>query len=492
MAYKKHYTAASVKLAGRRIGNRVHLLMVFNYSFKEGNHYETLKHPTGHAVEAHEWDGKDFTPQFKKKNAAAWVGIMDDVATLRTTIFKSYDDLKKVIGHRPHPEAVLAAMRKNEEQITPVTLADYIREICQEPSFNAGGRTVQKYITTAMTIDLLTGIRKAVRAADGNHPLHGWVKGDGPVMLANFNLTDWNDINAIIKRAAKPLTVAARGHKGVEGLVWTIGDEPSIYSVNSLEKFQQQVKAVIHYAIKTERLKAINTSKFEKVQRNEPRKPHLTVEEVIHLVQTRFSDPILERTRQIMVVQVFSGVAVSNVRRILEANIQWVSGRTFNFPMINDARRKTGNPCAIPVFRPLLDILQAERPEMPTWDQQYNDDLKRTAKALGFDRVFFRLEHRAHGETVASEVDLAEALASHAMRRTTKNFFQTELQVHRDRCCDMMGHAYADEAADRSYLDMPPERSAELFIKQVMAMADEVCPELDLIVTKAKEVRQRA
>lgn len=489
MAYNKIYTASSIKLAGRRVAGRVHLIMSFNYGYRGARgQYLTLKVPTGHAVEPHEWEGNDFTPTFRRKHAAVLVGITEDVSTIRKAIFTVYEDLKTKNGCKPSPDQILAAMLVNDKQATPITMAEYIREICGDPAFNDGSRTLQKYRTAAATIDLLTGIREAVHA-DAKHPLRGWVKGEGPVMLNGFSSTDWNDIIAIVKRSGKYLTVAARSPGG---LVWTTPDQPSAYSVNSLEKFQQNLKAVLHYAQKTKRVKGIDTSEFDKAKRKKTRKPYLTTEEVVRLCQTRFDNHVMERTRKLMVVQVFTGCAIGDLRDTMAKTIHWISGRSFDFPMIYGKRNKTGNPCAIPVFRPLMDALEGQRVQVPDWDQQYNDHLKRTAKALGLDRVFFKLEHRAHGGSIAKELDLSKALASHAMRRTTKNLFQKELQVNRDRVCDMMGHNYGDDEADRDYLDMSPENSAELFIRQVRVMADEVCPELDLIVTRAKEERKRA
>ena len=58
--YKKTYGPASIRLVGRPVQGRIHLLLTFNYGFLVMDagrppQYLTLRVPTGHALEASEW-----------------------------------------------------------------------------------------------------------------------------------------------------------------------------------------------------------------------------------------------------------------------------------------------------------------------------------------------------------------------------------------------------------------------------------------------------
>ncbi len=249
--YMKSYSPSSIHLVGRPVKDRIHLILAFNYGFRVSERgkppqYLTLRVATGHALAQNEWDMAEqtFTAAFQKRKNAQWVNISDDAAALRTEIWGTYQALSKEYGGKPSPDQMIARMKVNTEQIEHIPLADYIRQIIVDPTFCNNARTRKKYMTTAALFDLLPAVRTL--AKDETHPLFGWIKGEGEVMLGLFTAVDWNDFSNLIARAAAYLPYStSKNKKTITSLKWTTGEQPSRYSVNTLEKYQQQVKTAL-------------------------------------------------------------------------------------------------------------------------------------------------------------------------------------------------------------------------------------------------------
>ncbi|MBK9148407.1 MAG: hypothetical protein IPM12_11410 [Flavobacteriales bacterium] len=499
--YKKTYGPASIRLVGRYVQGRIHLLLAFNYGFRamevgRSPQYLTLRVTTGHAVDASEWDMTEqaFSGSFMKKKKDQLVQITEGVAELRAEVWNTFKALSKELGGKPHPDQILARLKVDTEQITPIPLADYIREIIADPNFCNNIRTRQKYSTTAALLDMLPVIRSM--AKDKTHPLFGWIKGEGEVMLGNFTPLDWTDFSNLIARSTEYLPYAdPKDMKSTDAWKWAVDEQPSRYSVNTLEKYQQQIKTTLNHAIENKRIKSIDTTSFVSASREHTVKPYLTAEELSHLVLTKLDKPHLENCRQLMVLQGFTGVDITDLRQVLTKDIQWFKGKTFDFTAIRMVRTKPPmNEMVIPLFTPALDVLKGVRPVMPPDDQTHNRHIKEVALAMGFNRLYDQIEVKVRGKKSKKEqnsLPLHSVLSSHDFRRTTKQWAEEDMGIARDLVCQMMGHKLPDKSADRAYLNRPLEKKAELLVIQAMAMADEVFPGIDLINVRFREPERR-
>lgn len=476
----KEYKPHHIKLVGRPVRGRVHLTLSFNYGYKLGGKYQTLRVATGYAVSPKEWDvaEQDFTKYMDKDTKRK---IDSDVLDLQTRIHEAYSELLDETGHKPSPDQILVRKGKHTEQDTPIKLSDFIREIIADQTWMRTERTAQKYRTVADLLDVLEEVRDDKRIKDQ-------MKGKGPVMLHTYGVDDWTDMATMITRAATPLTAWGRAKHGIAHIKWTDAKNPPYYAVNTLEKVQQNLKAALRRALVLDRVKTLPLDKLKKVSRQDATKVHLTTEEISRVVMARMSSPHLEMTRQAFVVQLMTGVPIGDLRTILSAPITSITGKSFDFGAIYHVRRKTCTPQLIPLFGPALDILSGPRPNIPADDQPYNRNLKALCRELGLDRTVHMVRPLALGGVHAKLVPLWNEVSSHSARHSAKTMMEEDLSINRDLVCDMMGHAYEDnKSADRGYRHRSPEQSAERLIKQAMVEADDVFPDFPLVVVRYRE-----
>lgn len=486
--YLKNYTKEHIRLTGRRDGDRVHLVLSFNFGCKVGGKYVTLRVATGHAVDHSHWDmdQMDFRLTAPKPQK---MSIMASCADLREQVWTAYTALTKEIGGKPTPDQVLARMKGDEMLATPVTLADWIREIVQDPTFVKTERTGKKYLTAAAFLDAVQLVRDA-------KVLPGFIQGKGPIMLSMTDV-DWSDLAMMMQRAASPISKTINYRGGVEAIQWIKNDEASFYSVNTLEKLQQGVKAALHHAVRKGRVK-IDTSRFGKATPKKATQEFLTADEIDCVIASETMSgekitlpPYLDNVRRLFVCELMLGVAVSDMEEILTKPVRWISGERIDFAAIYHVRDKTQTKMTIPVFRPAMDLLEGTTPRpYMICEVDYNKWLKEVCQRLGLDRVFHLVEPKANGKSVESEVPLCTMVSSHTSRRSLKELLERTCRVARPLVCQMMGHSlHADKGADQAYLSGSNDKMAEQLVEQVMDIEHRL--PFDLTVTRQREERKR-
>lgn len=490
MNYTKQYKPTSIRLVGIPKGETTYLSLYWNYGFSVQNigadgefvtKYRTLRVSIGHAIPKCSWvvpieetkprnshEEGDFSPAFRRKNKSLLSIIISDAEQLRERIFKYYVDHLRENGTKPHPEQILTAVKGKAVSAVRVRLSDYIRQHARSPLVT-NDRTAKKFRGLADMVDVLVAVRKS-------NILKDYMLGSGDIHVDSMCEADWIDFRTLYQRAACMVTITYRaatskGMDGVAALRWTGKSQPAFYSVNTLEKAQQNLKTVLARAKKSN-LTKLDLDTLDKVSRKEPKKEHLEADEIAKVITTRFDQDYLENTRRLFLIEILTGVPVGGMRRLLDRPITLINGKHIKFPAVWSVRDKTKTPHLIPIFQGAWDLLSGpDKPHMIS-DSDYNAWLKIICSRMGLDRAFQVCEPKANGSMPDKLVPLHTQVSSHTCRRSLKVLLEGDLHIPRERVCDMFGHSYGDKSADRAYMTVSPERSAELLVRQVMDEQD--------------------
>ncbi len=463
----KHYTAQSIKVQGKLERGKVHLYLVFHYGYKQERlgpngqiltTYHPLKASTGQTVDPSNWQDGDFTATFRRRHGAAASQITASVEQQRQKLFSAYADLMDKLDHLPSPEQIADHFRGRKAQATKVRLADYIRQHADSDRCpNKGSK--KKFRTLAKLIDILETLRQAGLLRDH-------IQGRGVIYLHSFNEADWNDFATMLRRATCYV-----GHVfdryGVEGLRFKRGSERSVYAMNTVEKYQKNLRSILRTAYKQKLAVSVDLTLLEKVKYRHERKEYLNVHEINTLLTTRMESDALDNVRRLFLLQLFCGVRVGDLKGLLQKPVALVRGNERSFHAINIVTSKTKTKVCIPLFAPALHILSHDK---PVWvsEQRQNEHLKEICRQVGIDRMECVKIVRADGFTETKDVPLWSQVSTHTARRSVKTAFEGgPLFCSRRIVAAFMGHAVNDGAVDNSYFCLNEEQYGEALLQQV-------------------------
>lgn len=153
----------------------------------------------------------------------------------------------------------------------------------------------------------------------------------------------------------------------------------------------------------------------EKIPSYQPDTFALTQQELDLLISSDLSEyPILEKSRDIFIFQIFTGQRVGDVM-----DIQY--NQIFNDKWQIRQKKEDKFPVTIPLTSLCLKILKkyngSDKPLPVKSHQKYNEDLKKIAKKIGLNRIIIRF-FKSGNKDIVLENPIYEIISSHTARRT--------------------------------------------------------------------------
>lgn len=463
----KHYTAQSIKLQGKLERGKIHLYLVFHYGHRQERlgpngqvltTYHPLKVSTGQSVHPSNWQDGDFTATFRKRHGSVANHITAAVEDQRQKLFAAYTALMEKLNHLPSPEQIADQFRGRKVHVTKVRLADFIRQYADSEHCPSDGSR-KKYRTLAKLVEVLEVAREESLLRDHT-------QGRGLIYLHSFAEADWNDFATMLRRATCYLTNAFQRY-GVNGLQFKRGVEHSVYAMNTVEKYQKNLRTILHLARKQKHSLSVDLELLEKVKYRRERKEYLNIHEINTLLATKLENDALDNVRRLFLLQLFCGVRVGDLKGLLERPVALVRGNERSFHAINLATKKTKTKVCIPLFAPALHILSHDK---PIWvsEQRQNEHLKEICRLVGIDRIECVMIVRADGFTDIQEVPLWGQVSTHTARRSAKTMLESgPLFCSRRIVGAFQGHSVNDGAADSAYFCLNEAQYAEALLQQV-------------------------
>jgi site-specific recombinase XerD len=203
---------------------------------------------------------------------------------------------------------------------------------------------------------------------------------------------------------------------------------------NGVAKNMQQLKRVIRVALLNEWIAKDPFAKYE-CKLEEPKRVHLTKEELHRLEQLALPSERLTKVRDVFVFSCYTGLAYADVSKLSQDHIHTINGTNW---IILD-RTKTKNQSTIPIFPKAMEILKhyqnsKSRHLLPLISSQnLNKYLKEIAETAGINK---RLSFHAARHTFATTVTLnngvditsVSAMLGHKMLKTTQIYAKVNLQ----------------------------------------------------------------
>ena len=141
------------------------------------------------------------------------------------------------------------------------------------------------------------------------------------------------------------------------------------------------LKTYINEAVNFERIATSPYSKF-RTEHGKAKEGRIVKEEDIKKIQECDLPKSLEKIRDLAVVQFYTGLAYSDLMNFDYSKVKDVDGRK----MLVNERVKTGEPYYVPLFSPVVSILEKYGNVLPKISmQQYNMRLKVVAEYAGLD-----------------------------------------------------------------------------------------------------------
>ncbi|MCU7551800.1 site-specific integrase [Chitinophagaceae bacterium LB-8] len=201
---------------------------------------------------------------------------------------------------------------------------------------------------------------------------------------------------------------------------------------NGVAKNMQQLKRVIRIAMLNEWMEKDPFAKYQ-CKLIEPKRVHLTNEELQHLELLPLPSERLIKVKDIFVFACYTGLAYADVSKLSKEHIQWINKRNW---IILD-RTKTKNQSTIPLLPKAEEILKKYGGEkgkelLPVISSQnLNKYLKEIAGMAGFKK---RLSFHAARHTFASlalnngvDITTVSAMLGHKMLKTTQIYARVNL-----------------------------------------------------------------
>lgn len=462
------YDQDDIRIQADVNGKTANLLFTFSYGTDSDGRRLRFRTTTGKSIPAKHWVEGDFSPAFKASRE--FTKLSGHLATKQREIIAAYDAHVTQTATQPTPEQLADAIRGVKKATERIKMSDFTREYAATKSHPL---TAAKYRTLADMIDYTTelcqGKAKRFTTSRDTPYLHTWSE------------VHHNDLSEVIKRAACRLgdTIKDRGIDAVQ----FVGDAPDLlptYGINTLEKYQQCVRAVINHAKRTKRVVNVEATALHKVPKVDPEQTCLDLDELATLINAApFGEDVvrsreLNDARRIFIVMCLTGVAIGDIRQFLAAPIDAIRGRSILFRSVTYTRAKTGITAMVPLTAPVLDVLSSDVPPvMPKFDQQLCDDIKLVCKKLGLDRTVIAVVPKADGSKPIERGPLHEVVHPHMGRATCKTLWQEELECDRALVCSIMAHVLPKDA-DMKYARMPRERKAEKVYLMARMEADKL------------------
>lgn len=486
MVYTKNYNEDSIRVTHKQVGEHGYLFLYLDYAFVESRYdvatgmykeqYRPFRNSTGIKLDKKYWSKDGLSEQFKKDHGSRrYAEVLNDLEVQKNAVIKAYGALKAELGTKPSPEQIRdRLMGKAEKNNARLPLAQYIEYLAASKKVR-DRRTKLKYKTLATYIRALEACRNENAAfqsmAEG---------GRGVIYLSTFSMKDWNDLQLMVQEAATDIPRTYRKDKGAHGISF-IGDP--VYAEATLQKLQANLLAALRKAKKdpTSGL-TIDLDTLEKTSAHSTRKVHLHPEEIQQVLKGGFNKrrSHLENARKLMLLQIFSGVRVSDLPKILHNEIRDVRGRRTTFKGIYLSTMKTGEPICLPLLKPMLGLLLGgDKPHMIA-EANLNLYYKEVARALGLDRIIHTVERKANAKKIDHQDELHTVLRSHDCRRTFFSMLTGYLYVSRLLATQATGHRLSNaQGEDEGYFQLSPEHKAECLLAQIL-LAQENLP-FDLV-----------
>ena len=482
ITYNKNYQADSIRISHKQVGKHGYLFLLFNYGYLGSQydveheiyieHYRPFQCTTGIALERKYWTKDGLSEDFRKDHGSRlYAEILGKLESLKNKVFQAYEGLTKDLGKKPSPEQLRDRLNgKSDKASTRMPLALYIDSLAQSKKVR-DRKTKLKYRTLATYIRALEACR------EHNSEFQSMCEGTrGVVTVSSFNLQDWNDLQLLVQETGTEIPQTFRKAKSARSFAF---DGEGYYSEATLHKLQSNLLAVLRRAKKDPALGArIDIDTREKISAQSTRKVSLNPEELGTVLERdfTFTSGHLVNARKLMILQLFSGVRVSDLSKILDNPIREVRGRRTTFQAIYLSTKKTGEAICLPLLQPMLDVLlSGHKPHMIAVTN-LNNYYKEVACDLGLTRIIHRVERKANAVRVDHQDELHSVFRSHDCRRSFFGLLTGYLYVSRLLATQVTGHRLSRaQGEDEGYFNLSPEHKAESLLAQIY-LAEENLP----------------
>ncbi|HEX2533338.1 MAG TPA: site-specific integrase [Chitinophagaceae bacterium] len=203
---------------------------------------------------------------------------------------------------------------------------------------------------------------------------------------------------------------------------------------NGVIKNMQQLKRVLRVALQNEWMKKDPFAHYQ-CKIVEPKRVHLTTEELIKVEQLYIPGDRLQRVRDVFVFCCYTGLAYADVRKLTQEHIQQINSMDW---IILD-RTKTKNQSVIPILPKAREVLNKYPPQaqgrlLPVISSQnMNKYLKELAGLSGINKRFsFHAARHTFATTVTLnagvDITTVSAMLGHKMLKTTQIYARVNME----------------------------------------------------------------
>lgn len=477
MVYQKQHSQDSIRVQHKEVRGHGYLFVVMDYAYKElrfntntGKYvqqYCPFRMSTGMTLDRKYWAKEGLNDLYRQDHGIRkFSELLNELENAKKDVFNAYEELLGELGSKPSPDQIKERLlNKKSKSVARMPLATYITELAQSKKVK-DKKTKMKYNTLATYI-------RAVEVARKEHPtFRKMSEGKGVMFLDSFGLKDWSDIELMVQEVSTDIPRTFVKH-GVVGIKF---DGIGFYAEATLEKIQANLLAVLRRASRDPDLKiSMDLTSLEKIRIRSGRKVHLTPEEIQKVIQHKFKQPYLENARQLMVVHLLTGVRISDLSKILSTPIRDVQARRTKIKVVYLSTHKTGQAICLPMFQPVLDILQSKKKPHMVAGATLNLYYKEVAAKIGLDRIIHIVERKANSTTVDHQDELFKVITTHDCRRSFFSMLTGYLFVSRILATQATGHRLSNaQGEDEGYFQLGPEHMAESLLAQALLSQDNI------------------
>lgn len=381
----------------------VYLTFNYNYVHQDGKR-KGLRLATGIKLDTADWNNGWFALNFQKRNRQDFNNCVNRIEELKGQIWSAYQSFDQT----PSPDQILDQIKNgNKQQVAPadnMPLDQWIMSILptmrkQNGSF-ISDRSKQKFETVARMIS-------ALQALSGER-----------ITLGNFDRDTWNAFGDMMSNASCDIARMFDLY-GIDALRNNMNG--GYYRLTSKKKNQASLKQLLKYAVDEydvdlpiNKFKLVVVAKNDKVD-----KTYLQLDELKLLVDGRQDlPPYLDNARQLLVLACFLGCRFADIETILSTKVTTYKGQQ----MVKYTSHKTNTMVAAPVFGPVAQILNDNRPHAIS-NQKLNDYAKELLSILGIDREWMESFTTADGQVVQRTRKVSDIISSHMGRRTAYSMY---------------------------------------------------------------------
>lgn len=487
MSYNKTYGEESIRVVHKQIGQHGYLFLHFSYAFIEGRYdvasgkyieqYRPFRLSSGIPMAKKYWTAEGVLSEQYRKDLGGrkYAAVLTEIENQKKRIIQAYDALVGELSKKPSPEQLRDRLSgRIERKKANLPLAEYIESLAASKKVR-DNRTKMKYRTLATYVRALESCRNE------NTVFQSMSEGDrGVIYLSSFSMKDWSDFALMVQEASTDIPRTYRQTRSARHIYF---DGEPLYAESTLQKLQAGLLATLRMAQKDPDITVgVEIDSLQKIAAKSSRRVHLHPEEIQLILEGSFrnSSAHLENARSLMLLQLFTGVRVSDLPQVLGNQIREVRGRRTIFKALYLSTTKTGEPICLPLLKPVLDILEGEqKPHMiaPTNLNQY---YKEVARRLDLNRIIHTVERKANAMRIDHQDELHTVLRTHDCRRTFFSMLVGYLFVSRLLATQATGHRLSNaQGEDEGYFQLSNEHKAESLLAQIH-LAEEYVP-FDLV-----------